>query len=405
MEILIFIPIIFIIYLINIHNKKNELEKRLEKQNVYIETIIQERNQQEEEKTKILEIAKKLKDNCENIILENEELKKIDNEKFMCFPWLSKAYEDYFELKNLKEEKFLRNKKRPAISAADKVKELRNKYKEQEKNYKLFEYKIKYYEEIYPELTNLIAQDQEEEMKVNSYEYNSVNNEKDIVSRYLTNQQYADLPENERNQLALDNYKKRKKSKSQIGRDYERYCGYLWEKEGFKVEYKGIIDGFDDLGRDLIAKKDNEIHIIQCKYWAEWKEIHEKHIFQLFGTTIQYCLEEKIIENKNIQDIYDFVKLLKEKRVVPYFVTKTKLSDRCKKIAKKLNIEVIENLRIEEYPIIKCHLKGKDKIYHLPMDQQYDKIKIDNKNTFYVNTVQQAISKGCRRAYKHNFNS
>ncbi len=405
MEILIFIPIIFIIYLINIHNKKNELEKRLEKQKVYTETIIQERNQQEEEKIKILAITKVLKDNYEIIALENEELKKIDNEKFMCFPWLSKAYEDYFELKNLKEEKFLRNKKRPATTAADKVKELRNKYKEQEKNYKLFEYKIKYYEEIYPELTNLIAQDQEEEMKVNSYEYNSVNNEKDIVSRYLTNQQYADLPENERNQLALDNYKKRKKSKSQIGRDYERYCGYLWEKEGFKVEYKGIIDGFDDLGRDLIAKKDNETHIIQCKYWAEWKEIHEKHIFQLFGTTIQYCLEENIIENKNINDIYDFVKLLKEKKVIPYFVTKTTLSERCSKIAKKLNIEVIEELRIEEYPIIKCHLKGKDKIYHLPMDQQYDKIKIDNKNTFYVNTVQQAINKGCRRAYKHNFNS
>jgi len=69
------------------------------------------------------------------------------------------------------------------------------------------------------------------------------------------------------------------------------YVGYLYEQQGYSVEYKGIIDGFDDLGRDIIAQKGNEVCIIQCKYWAQYKEIREPHIFQLFGTTMEYWIK------------------------------------------------------------------------------------------------------------------
>ncbi|MBN9350034.1 MAG: hypothetical protein J0H55_05050 [Chitinophagaceae bacterium] len=37
----------------------------------------------------------------------------------------------------------------------------------------------------------------------------------------------------------------------------------------------------EDLGRDLVCKKNNEIEIVQCKYRANHKTIHEKHINQL----------------------------------------------------------------------------------------------------------------------------
>jgi hypothetical protein len=33
-----------------------------------------------------------------------------------------------------------------------------------------------------------------------------------------------------------------------FGRDYERYVGYLHERDGFSVEYLGIACGYDDLG-------------------------------------------------------------------------------------------------------------------------------------------------------------
>src|SRR3989339_418402 len=78
------------------------------------------------------------------------------------------------------------------------------------------------------------------------------------------------------------------KSKWLIGRLYERYVGYLFEKEGYDVEYVGIFKGFEDLGRDLICKKGKNITIIQCKNWSKFRTIYEKHIFQFFGTVFQY---------------------------------------------------------------------------------------------------------------------
>jgi hypothetical protein len=56
-----------------------------------------------------------------------------------------------------------------------------------------------------------------------------------------------------RNQRALDRYFKAKKSKWQVGRDYERYVVYLNEARGFTVNYYGIEKGLEDLGRDVIA--------------------------------------------------------------------------------------------------------------------------------------------------------
>ena len=41
-----------------------------------------------------------------------------------------------------------------------------------------------------------------------------------------------------------------------------------------------------------------------------------------------------------------------------------------------------------------------EKIYHLPMDQQYDKIVIDGKDERYVSTVEEAERLGFRRAYR-----
>ena len=46
------------------------------------------------------------------------------------------------------------------------------------------------------------------------------------------------------------------------------------------------------------------------------------------------------------------------------------------------NIEVLENFKYDkDYPCIKCNISKKDfsKIYHLPFDQQYDRVDIDIK--------------------------
>ena len=55
----------------------------------------------------------------------------------------------------------------------------------------------------------------------------------------------------------LDAFKTKKLNNLEVGRLYERYVGYLYEQEGWSVTYKGIVDGLNDLGRDLICIKNN----------------------------------------------------------------------------------------------------------------------------------------------------
>ena len=101
----------------------------------------------------------------------------------------------------------------------------------------------------------------------------------DPIRDYLSSEEYHQLSESERNQLALDRYvESHKKSKWQIGRDYELSVGYQYEKKGYKVQYTGSLEGIADLGRDLIASKGDTVLVIQCKYWSAEKVIREKHI-------------------------------------------------------------------------------------------------------------------------------
>mgnify|MGYP002679159756 FL=1 len=76
------------------------------------------------------------------------------------------------------------------------------------------------------------------------------------------------------------------------------------------------------------------------------------------------------------------------------------MSDAAKEFAKCLEIKVVENDKIKEYPMIKCNINEKNngKIYHLPFDQQYDNVKIDKEGEFFAMTVQEAEEAGFRRA-------
>ena len=140
----------------------------------------------------------------------------------------------------------------------------------------------------------------------------------------------------------------------------------------------GIFKGYEDLGRDLICRKSDEVLIVQCKNWSQFKTIYEKHIFQFFGTVFQY------------KDTYP------NKKVRGIFYTTTQLSDLAKRFAKELGIELVENHNFDQnYPCIKCNINPstKEKIYHLPFDQMYDKTKLYMKDEFYCRTVKEAESK------------
>ena len=221
----------------------------------------------------------------------------------------------------------------------------------------------------------------------------------DPIRKHIAKEEFQNLSPTERNQLALERWHKSKKSNWQIGQIYERYVGHFYAMQGYSVAYFGANKGLNDLGRDLIVKKNGTTLIAQCKYWAKHKEIHEKHIFQLYGSVVEY----EFFNQGDIVELPLFEKSEKLQNVRGVLFTSARLSERAKKFADFLGIEVIEEHPLGEYPAIICNISNdtKDKIYHLPMDQQYNKIRVENKSQIeFAFTVREAETMGYRRAYR-----
>ncbi len=308
-------------------------------------------------------------------------------------PVLAKCFADIEYQKDKIREEYLFYKERPAIKASNIVNEIRREKSELNIKLKEAEYRVKYYEQVVPWLVEV--DDDYLDSELNKTGNTDFDNNEDAASYWLSKDEFTKLTTQEKYQLALDRYKNRNKSNAEIGRDFERYVGYQYEKKGYSVEYRGIVDGFEDRGRDLLCHKGNTTLVVQCKYWSKKKTIHENHINQLFGTTLKYFLEQHPRAT-----FYDFFTALEKRTIAPVFVTSTTLSETAAEFASSLNISVAENKSLGDYPIIKCNVNRStgEKIYHLPFDQQYDKVKISGKGECYAMTVAEAEEKGFRRA-------
>lgn len=342
-----------------------------------------------------------------DIIKTLDELRKVQSEintviaeKSKGFPWLAEKIAEYFELRDFTIAEYLEKKFRPALSTAERVKELAKEKRILKREFLIARNFVNYYETLFPWLTEYVGDDFDDLIRQVEDEENKKESEEDPVFQYIPKAEYIMREEGERNQIALDRYYDSRKHPWQIGRDYERYIGYLYENEGFEVYYQGIEMGMEDLGRDLICKKNGVVDIVQCKNWAQHKTIHEKHINQLFGTAIKYYLDF-IAKEKGKSQLELFPDILKQGKIKATFTTSTKLSDTAKQFADALGIEVKENFPMKNYPVIKCNLASNgNKIYHLPFDQQYDNTKITKKGEFYVATVAEAEKLGFRRAWR-----
>ncbi len=285
---------------------------------------------------------------------------------------LAKELDWGYEMKRMDKVKAIRDIRKDAQAIVEKNKES--------------QYQLAYLLNLFPNLEDVIDAQFSQLPVIEVSELSDY----DSVMDYLSKEEYATLSETKRNQLALDRYKNsHNRTKWQIGRDYELYIGYKYSQKDYDVDYFGSYMGLEDLGRDLIVKKGDEILIIQCKYWSSKKQIHENHINQLYGTMVSYCIEHKVDKS----------------RVKGILVTNIELSPMAKKMASYLGVEYVEQYESGDYPCIKCNIAHGEfgettKIYHLPFDQQYNSTKIKNKGEFYTMTVAEAEAAGFRRAFK-----
>lgn len=307
------------------------------------------------------------------------------NEIKQSYPWMSGQVADAMKMYDMEVAYSLMCKPRPALKAADEIKQIAKEKRAIQKKNRMLEYQLAYYEKLFPWLEEFKAvppKDGWAYVNDSTFEERS---EYETLKNWLSPEEYQKLPTAEKYQKALDRYKSRKKNDWEAGIEYERYIGYLAEQTGAKVCYAGAREGLEDMGRDLLVDRGDKVFVIQCKRWAKSKKIHEKNIFQLFGTTTLLRVENP------------------KKQYVGVFVTSTALSDVAKKCAEALEIEVIENCALEDYPMIKCHASQNQKIYHLPMDQQYDRVQIGGKDgSMFAWTVKEAEENGFRRAYRWN---
>ena len=325
-------------------------------------------------------------------------LEKIVDERKIQFPWLASAIADFHALEAERDAQWLETKKHPATKAAAEVRDHGSKRRDAERTARRIRYRVEYYEKLFPWLSDYIGDDvPDDAVQVSE----TAEPSDDPVKIWLTDAEYKNLSTTEKNQMALDRWKQKKRSNWEIGRDYERFIGYNYKSLGYDVLFTGAVQGFEDMGRDLIARRKSELRVIQCKYWSQDKTIHEKHIFQLFGSALEYAFRLGAFDD--LKQLSFFGGPIKATGATAVLYTSTKISDVAKEAARKLNVECHEHIGISDYPLIKCNISMRDgeKIYHLPFDQQYDRTKItSDRGEKYVYTVAEAEKAGFRRAWR-----
>lgn len=314
-----------------------------------------------------------------------ERIKEENNE---TLEYISSLMSDHLTLQYQISANYLVRKKHPARKEALRIRELRKETKTIIQRSKILEYRYEYLFRLFPDL-ELYVDDIESIRELSGLSnLDELEERVDRTRHYLSLDEYNSLSEIERNQLALDRYIQSQKSKWQIGRDYELFIGHEYASDGWNVDYFGIDKQLEDMGRDLVVTNGDTVHIVQCKYWAQGKLIHEKHIAQLYGTTVQFILSS-----------------FSKKKVVPVLATNISLSETAVSFAEYLDVKVIDKKQMTEFPRIKCNINRDEsgletKIYHLPMDQQYDRTRISKHGEFFASTIQEAVDAGFRRAWR-----
>ena len=205
------------------------------------------------------------------------------------------------------------------------------------------------------------------------------------IKNWLSDEEYFQLSEEGREQLAVDRYisDSSKWSDWEKGRNYEIYCAYILYNEGYDIIQEGLNKKLEDKGRDIIAihRESGKVLIVQCKNWKS--EVRENIIFQLFGSYAQWLFE-------NGRKLYD-------PDVAPWIYVTGSVSPVAQDCAKMLKIQ-IRHLPMGPFPPIKCNVNKNtgEKIYHLPFDRHYDLVKINAKGKGYKFEIAEAIQEGFR---------
>ncbi len=179
----------------------------------------------------------------------------------------------------------------------------------------------------------------------------------------------------------MDAYSREDKDAALLALEYERFVGYLCEKEGYSVEYRGAVGESGSSGIDLVATSEDSCLIIQCKRWPQDKPIREDTLLQLSGA----------VTLMRVQDPHGSYQGV--------LYTTTTLTQSAKTYAMHVGIEVNELVPYDDYPTVKCFVTDEGKsVYSLPFDAAYDRVAGGaSSGLVYVRSAAEAEKKGYAR--------
>ncbi len=253
-------------YLSSRLDDKNNLEyEKLKRKYAQVDELIKSINPSGNRASKILSDIISDADYVKQIILLKNKISFLESAQsnLTAIPYMTKIVADYetYGLEHLaKELDWGYNQQR--MKKVKSIRDIRHDAKAMVEKNKEALYQLSYLLNLFPSLQDVIETDYNDLPIIDVNELPDYDPTRD----YLSKEEYNSLSTVERNQLALDRYKaSHKKSKWQIGRDYELYIGYRYSQSGYSVDYFGSYMGLEDLGRDLICKKGNKVLIVQCK--------------------------------------------------------------------------------------------------------------------------------------------
>lgn len=181
---------------------------------------------------------------------------------------------------------------------------------------------------------------------------------------------------------------------AEVGRDYERYIGYLYESAGWQVVFRGILRGVADRGRDLVCWNDKAIHIVQCKRWSANRPVDGSVVQQLIDTTSEYA-RRKHGEDQLVFDL----PIIGARWICPVLFTTTSLLPDALELARQHKVRFRERYLMRSYPKIKCyHTRTGERLYLTPVCYSYDSVSINyHKGDFYVHTEGEALKHGFQK--------
>ena len=88
------------------------------------------------------------------------------------------------------------------------------------------------------------------------------------------------------------------------GSDYEEFIANHFRSRGYDVIEHGKLKGKKDLGIDLIATKDGELNLIQCKNWSEKNKVKHNDLKEFLGNVTAFIEKNPELQYNRLKRLY-----------------------------------------------------------------------------------------------------